>query len=132
MRNQQRPTTVERFESQLAQPMGILKYEMWYGEHAMRHLVEEMAALEVYSVDLAVLLDLRELLLRKFSNTGIIWALGPMRTSGFMPVLSTVVAGLSTDEGLEGIVHATVSPYGFDCPQVARYSFLVRCSNRVA
>lgn len=132
MRNQQRPTTLEMFEGPLAQPMGILTYEMWYDEQALRRLVDEMVARGLRSVDLAVLLDLKGLLLQKFRNTGIIWALGPTRTSGFMPVLSTVVAGLSTDDGLEGIVHANVSSYGFDCRQVARHSFLVHRSDRAA
>lgn len=106
--------------------MGVLYYELEYGQLCFHRLVEEMSRLGVRSADFLALIDLaRHPLPDMLRNTGIIWAMGPMRSTGISVVVGTVVSGLSTDADRVGIVQAGVSIHGIDqC--FARYSFLVQ------
>ncbi len=104
----------------------VLYYELWYDQRCFHRLAEEMQRVGVRSADMRALLVLAEQpLADHLRNTGIIWALGPLRTTGIAAVVSTVVSGLYTDGCAMGeIVQAGVSLHSIDqC--YARYSFLV-------
>ncbi len=102
---------------------GVYTSEFINGLDAVRELVWEIRQRNLRCADLAALLDLERAVPQEFCNTGVIWALGPFRDN-MTGIMSTVVYGLCTDHGNEGIVQAGISIYGIGV--LARHSFLVR------
>lgn len=101
----------------------VLRYELINGPDATARLVRTILDRNLRCADFPVLLDLEKAVPEKFHNTGVIWALGPLR-GGISGIMSTVVFGMSTNLSHWGVVQAGVSIYGIDL--LAHHSFLVR------